>query len=227
MRQAGASLGTKKACEPLHIQYSYDDRSVYVVHSSYGPANHLTANVRVLNFDLKEQFSKEATLDAAADSSNNVLTIPELSGLTPTYFVRLDLKDAAGKVVSSNFYWLSTKANEYDYGKTDYKRTPVTQHEDFTTLASLPLARVSFTRKILPDGGTAVTLKNTGDQLALMVRVRLLDPKTSDDILPVLWSDNYVTLLPGESRTVDAHFSAAPSPTTLPKAVLESWNLAR
>src|SRR5258706_15552516 len=112
MLPAGGYFGTKKACEPLHIQYSYDDRSVYVVNSSYGPANHLTANVRVLNFDLKEQFSKEATLDAAEDSSNNVLTIPELSGLTPTYFVRLDLKDASGKAVSSNFYWhLSSPAD--------------------------------------------------------------------------------------------------------------------
>lgn len=85
----GGYFGTKKACEPLHIQYSYDDRSIVVVNSAYHGFQNLKARAEVYNLDLTPQFSRETTVDVPADSSTKVVTIPELAGLSTAYFVRL------------------------------------------------------------------------------------------------------------------------------------------
>src|SRR5947209_9037352 len=86
---AGGYFGAKKACEPLHVQYSYDDRSVVVVNSYYKQVSGLRVSAKVYNIDAESKFSKETTLDAAPDSSTRVFTLPEIAGLSTTYFVRL------------------------------------------------------------------------------------------------------------------------------------------
>ena len=109
LRPGGGYFGAKKSCEPLHIQYSYDDQSITVVNSFYTDFKGQKATVKVYNLDMTVKFSQEAALDIPSDGVQKVLTIPEISGLTSTYFVDLALRDAAGKLVSSNFYWLSTR----------------------------------------------------------------------------------------------------------------------
>ena len=117
LQPAGGYFGTKKANEPIHILYSYDDRSIAVVNSTYKPVSGMKASVRVVDFNLKELFSQEKAVDVDADGVQKVLQIPEVpSDVKPTvYFVQLNLKDATGKIVSSNFYWLSTKKPEFDW----------------------------------------------------------------------------------------------------------------
>jgi exo-1,4-beta-D-glucosaminidase len=97
LQPAGGYFGTKKACELLHIQYSYDDHSVVLVNSFYHPFERLKATAKVYNLDMTVKFSQERTVDVAPDSSTRLLTIPEIAGLTTTYFVDLRLRDSAGK----------------------------------------------------------------------------------------------------------------------------------
>ena len=66
---------------------------------------------------MTEKFSQEDTIDAAADSTNKVLTLPDIDGLSSTYFLVLRLEDASGKLVGSNFYWLSSKPETLDWEK--------------------------------------------------------------------------------------------------------------
>ena len=115
LRTGGSYFGTKKACEPLHIQYSYDDRSIAVVNSFLQEFKGLRASVSVLNLDLTEKFSKEVTLDIPPDGVKRVIAIPDIKDLSTTYFVKLELKDAEGKIRSSNFYWLSTKKEVFNW----------------------------------------------------------------------------------------------------------------
>ncbi|HET7440419.1 MAG TPA: glycosyl hydrolase family 2, partial [Terriglobales bacterium] len=93
LRPAGGYFGAKIAMEPLHPLYSYDDHSVWLVSSQYEDAKGLKLSARVLNTDLTEKFSKEVRLDAAADSTSKVLTLPDLPDLSPTYFLVLRLQD--------------------------------------------------------------------------------------------------------------------------------------
>ena len=124
LRPAGGYFGTKKACEPVHVLYSYDDRTVVVSNLSGQPLGGATVRVKVLNLDSTERYSAERTVDVGADGSAVALTLPELTGLSPTWFVALRLTDAGGRERSTNVYWLSTKPDVLDWDKTNYYITP-------------------------------------------------------------------------------------------------------
>jgi len=225
---AGGYFGTKKACEPVHALYSYDDRSVWVVNSTYAPVNGLRLTARVYNFDLTEKHAAEAPVDIAADAGRQVLVIPEIAGLSTTYFVRLELRDATGGVVSRNFYWLSTRSETYDWAKTDYKFTPVTEHGDFTALRTLPNAELDLTSSVerrQDQQVVRVKVVNPGKSLAFMVRLRLVNGRNGDDILPVLWDDNFFPLMPGEEREITGSYLVNDAPEATPVVRVEGANI--
>lgn len=227
---AGGYFGTKKANEPLHILYGYDDRGVWVVNSTYAAAKGLKAKATVMNFDLKPNFTKEAAIDVAEDGTAKAFDLPHIEGLTTTYFVRLELADPAGKRVSDNFYWFSTRPDEYAWDKSDYRLTPVTQHADLTALATLPkatLKMVTRSERKGSEGVTHVTLTNTSKTLAFMVRTRLLKGAGGQDVLPVMWNDNFVTIMPGESKAISATYAATDLGAAKPVVAVEGWNLAK
>jgi exo-1,4-beta-D-glucosaminidase len=107
LRPGGSYFGVKKACEPLHVQYSYDDRSAVVVNSYYQPFANLRITAKVYDLDMAEKFSKQVELNVAPDSSTRTFTLPSLTGLSATYFLALTL-DSGTQTRSANFYWLST-----------------------------------------------------------------------------------------------------------------------
>ena len=96
LRPGGGYFGTKKACEPVHVQYSYDDRSVVVVNGTDTRVPG-TLVARVLNVDGTEQFSREAAVDIGPDSATRMFTIPEIGGLSSTYFVDLRLASTTAR----------------------------------------------------------------------------------------------------------------------------------
>jgi exo-1,4-beta-D-glucosaminidase len=213
LRPGGSYFGTKKACEPLHIQYSYDDRSIVVVNSFYQPHNQLKATAKVYNLDMTEKFSKEATLDAGPDSSNRVFVIPEIEGLSTTYFLRLSLEDSTGKPVSSNLYWLSTKPETLDWEKSTGAYTPTKTFADLTELQSLPKVKLNVASSFETRGeeGVAhVSLENPTKSLAFAVHLKVTRGPGGEEILPILWEDNYFALFPGEKRVITATYSTKP-----------------
>src|SRR5688572_73271 len=124
LRPGGSYFGSKKAGEPLHVQYSYDDGPIVVVNDLQEAFRGLKVKAEVFDLDLKERFAGEATVDVAPDGVARALAIPEIAGLSRTYFVRLWLHDAAGSLRSRNFYWLSTKKDELDWKNTKWFYTP-------------------------------------------------------------------------------------------------------
>ncbi|HKE29691.1 MAG TPA: hypothetical protein VKB88_45390 [Bryobacteraceae bacterium] len=228
LRPGGSYFGAKKANEPVHVQYSYDDRSVVVVNSFYRAVPGLKVTAKVYNLDMSEKFSTEATLDAVEDSSTRVLTIPEIAGLDSTYFVALGLADSAGKTVNRNFYWLSTKPETLDWPKSDWYHTPTKTFADFSALNSLPPVELKMTSETAAHGDdrvTSVTVTNPGRALAFAVRLKVNKGAEGDEILPVLWEDNYFPLLPGESRTIIATWHARDLGRATPVVEVEGWNV--
>jgi len=214
MRPGGSYFGAKKGCEPIHIQYSYDDRSVAIVNSFYKDFTGLQASVKVYNTDLTEKFSKEASVDVPSDGVVRAFTIPEIDGLSTTYFVRLSLTDASGKTLSTNFYWLSTKPDVMDWEQSTWYHTPVTSHADLTGVATLPKVELhvsAMSETNGADGVTRVVVENAGQSLAFPVHLKLVRPAAGPEgrvreVLPVLWEDNYFALLPGEKREIAATY---------------------
>jgi exo-1,4-beta-D-glucosaminidase len=227
---AGGYFGTKKACEPLHVLYSYDDSSIAVVNSRYEKFSGLTVIAHVYDNSLHETFSRELKTDVDADGVAKVLTLPAeaFTPASPLYFVKLELQSSSGKTVSTNFYWLSPKKNVYEWGKTDYKYTPVSSYEDLTALQNLPKAKLEASgRSVSTAGGPEVrlTLKNPSDHLAFQVRFGVRKKGQDAEILPVFWDDNYIELMPGESREISARYLRTTDISEPLEMTVAGWNI--
>jgi exo-1,4-beta-D-glucosaminidase len=229
LRPGGGYFGAKKANEALHPLYGYDDHAIWVVSSQYGDAHGLKLITKVFNLNMAEKFSRETTLDAPADSTTRVLTLPEISDLSPTYFVALHLEDSAGKVVGSNFYWLSTKPETLDWDKSNWYTTPTLSYADFTALSQLPKVRLkvaSHTERNREDSVTHVLVENPSKDLAFFVRLKLNKGPHGEEILPVLWEDNYVSLLPGERREISATYRTSALGGAQSSVEVSGWNVS-
>jgi exo-1,4-beta-D-glucosaminidase len=228
LRPGGGYFGAKKSMESLHPVYGYDDHSIWVVSSQYTDAKGLKLTAKVLNLDMSEKNSQQATIDAAADSTSKVLTLPDIDGLSPTYFLVLRLEDSAGKLVGSNLYWLSAKPETLDWEKSNWYTTPTSSYADYTALAQLPKVRLNVahhTERKGEDAVTHVTLENPSKSLAFFVRLKVSKGKGGEEILPVLWQDNYVSLLPGEKREVTATYRTQELGAVQPVVEVSGWNL--
>jgi exo-1,4-beta-D-glucosaminidase len=224
LRPGGGYYGTKKACEPVHVQYSYDDRSVVIVNDRPEDVKGLKVTARVLDLGLGAKFSREAAVDVPADGVVRAFEIPVLPAVGPTYFVRLDLTDAGGAMVSTNFYWLATRDDILDWGKTQWFYTPVKQHADLTALGRLAATTLALDR--LDDssapGQARIRVSNTGTALAFQVRVKLTEGPEGKEPTPVFWDDNYFALLPGESRELAVSYPGGGAATPVIEA--QAWN---
>jgi len=230
LRPGGGYFGAKKACEPLHIQYSYDDRSVVVVNGFYQDYKGLTAAAKIYNLDMTEKFSQSTNLDLPADGVRRAFILPSPADLSSVYFVKLTLEDGAGHPVSSNFYWLSTRPDTMGEPKegSDWYYTPTKQVADLTALNSLPTVELKVSARSERRGNetiTHVTIGNPSQSLAFFVRLKVDAAGTGEEILPVIWEDNYFSLLPGEQRDVAATCAAGPLSGAPPAVEVSGWNV--
>jgi exo-1,4-beta-D-glucosaminidase len=223
LRPGGSYFGAKEGNKPLHVQYSYDDRSVVVASSYYRAFPGMTVAATVYNLDMTRKFHQEAKLEVGEDANTRVFTIPELAGLSETYFVALELRDSAGKMVDRNFYWLSTKPETLDWDRSTWYHTPTKTYADYTALNKLPLVELKVSAESKP-GATTVTITNPGRALAFGVHLKLNKGDGGDEVLPVLWEDNYFPLLPGETRAVTATYSPRDLGREKPIVTAEAWN---
>jgi exo-1,4-beta-D-glucosaminidase len=227
LRPGGGYFGTKRACEPVHIQYSYDDASVAVVNSTRTDFKGLKATTKVYSLDMTEKLSREVSLDAVADSSKRVFTIPAIEDLTTVYFVKLELADAAGKPLSSNFYWLSTRPETLNEEKGNGRFTPIANFADFTGLNSLPKVDLTVSASVRPgpsEQTVRVSIANPGKSLAFLVRLRVTKGQGGEEILPVIWQDNYISLMPGEKREVAAAYDTRFLENAAPVVAIDGLN---
>lgn len=222
----GGYFGSKKALEPLHVLYNYGDRSVYVVNSLQQPFSGLRVNASVYNLDLSQKFTKDSTLDIAEDSSAKALEIPQVDGLSSTYFVRLELRDQDNKTVSTNFYWLSTSPDTFDWPKTSFFVTPNIESGDLKALNTLPEVQLNASSTRTQAAGediVLVTLANPSKSLAFSVQLKLKNAE-GEMVAPVFLDDNYFSMMPGEERTIAIRYAAEDSKGA-PVVELSGWNV--
>jgi exo-1,4-beta-D-glucosaminidase len=232
LRPAGGYFGAKRAMEALHPLYGYDDHSVWVVSSQYEAASNLKLTTAIYNLDGTRKFWQENAVDAPPDSTAKVITLQDMPDLSPTYFLALRLEDSTGKLVGSNFYWLSKKPETIDWAKSNWWMTPTASYADYTALSQLPKVKLtvtSHTERVEDNAVTHVTLENPSQSLAFFIRLKAKDAK-GEEVLPVIWEDNYISLLPGEKREVTATYRASQVGTNVygrPEATVEvtGWNV--
>lgn len=217
----GGYFGTRKANEPFHVQYRYDERTVDVVNSSLRPQQGLKVSARVFDLQGQQQFAKEDTLDLAPDGVVRTMTIPEQSATT---FLQLQLKERSGRLVSENFYVVPKQLADLQWDKSTYFYTPANSYADLNDLKRLPVTEVRATwRQLVNAKRGVVRLTNEGKAVAFFLHVAVVNPGTQKEITPVLWDDNFISLPPGESRELSF---ALPELTGGKLSVtLEGWNV--
>jgi len=193
------------------------------------PVRGARLRARILGLDNTEKFAKDTVIDIPADTSLRVFKLPEPTNLgTAAYFVDLRLTAADGRPLSNNFYWLSTKMDALSDSSTWYM-TPVKNYADFTALRSMPQSAVTVRANSSRSGGTGtttVTLRNPTTAIAFFMRLQVLG-KGDEEALPVFWEDNYITLLPGESRTLTARYNVRDLNGGAPHVLVTGWNIHR
>jgi exo-1,4-beta-D-glucosaminidase len=230
LRPGGGYFGAKKALQTLDPVYGYDDHSVWLVSSQYADVKGLKLAARIFNLDGSQRFSKDASLDATADSTTRVFAIPQIDGLSPAYFLDLRVADSSGNLVGSNFYWLSTKLETLDWSKSNWYTTPTKSFADYTSLAQLPKVKLNVSSRSEraahgEDVVTHVTVENPSHTIAFFVRLKLDQGNAGEEILPAIWQDNYISLLPGEKREVTATYRAGGLGRAEPQIEVSGWNV--
>lgn len=229
LNPAGAYFGAKKANEPVHIQYSYDTRAIVLVNHTLTDQHGLQANIRMRNLDGSVQHEQHLQdIDLTGNRTRQLVTLPAPAGLSRTYFIELELAAADGTPLSRNVYWLPTQADQLDWAHSNWYLTPLTRYADLSALQSLPAA-TSTVRATLRHDGTediatvTLTVPASSKAVALFQHVSIKRSADGDPVLPIRWSDNDVTLWPGESLILTAHYAAQGVAT--PVVEVSGWNV--
>jgi exo-1,4-beta-D-glucosaminidase len=230
LQPAGGYFGAKKALEPLHIQYSYDDRSVVIVNSTYAASAPLKVNADVYDATLRKTFSWSGEAAVPADAALRVTNIPAeaLGADSPLHYLELSLVRPDGGIASTNFYWLSSDHNIFDWSQASFRYTPVMHYENLQALESLKSmnVRVSLAPQTVPNWPkVTVHIANPSTALAFQIHLGIRRHGEDSEIVPVLWSDNYFELLPGESRDLTASYDLPSTSEGTLELVVNGWNI--
>lgn len=225
---AATYFGIKKSLEPLHIQYSYKTNEVIVSNSLLKKHHNLTAKAEVYDINGKQKYAVEKALSIDEDGVTRCFKIPAIEKLSSTYFLRLELTDEQGNTQSTNWYWLSKKDDTIDFDTWTFYYCPQVEYADFSDLNKLPNTSLESTCNTVKKEHTTqhqITIKNTGKTVSFFNHIRVLDKKDGSDILPVIFSDNYITLAPGESRTITCEYQNKHAVGNSHFIEISSWNI--
>jgi hypothetical protein len=204
--------GTKKACEPLHVQLDPSDYSVAVVNTTTTAQPGLLVTANVYSMDNKLLLHHEERKDAAANSVTGAFRLemtPFLAKRTDLVLVKLEARSGDGLLVSDNLYWLGEESSSY------------------RRLNRLPAAQISASATYSLETGTGhvhLRLQNQGSTAALANKATLVNAGDGSRILPAYFSDNYVSLLPGETREIEIEYPGKAAQGA-PQISLRGWNL--
>ena len=211
--EPNASLfAVRSAAEPVHIQMDESNGTLQVINNLPQPVTGATAHLSILELDGKSALERDFPVNAAPDAATELGLVPSPESLSAVYFVRLELRGADGKVLSRNLYWKPNAAHG----------------EDLSPLDTLPVAQLTGTVARRDANGRLlldVTLANPTTTMALMAHLQLRRKSTNERVLPVFYSGNYLSLAPGESRTVTIDAAAADLHGDVPLITVDGWNV--
>jgi exo-1,4-beta-D-glucosaminidase len=196
-----AYYAARKANEPLQLIYDYYNKSVFAVNETRKDADNQYAIITLLDFDSKVLLRKKINFKVRSNKSEQILKLDSLNTGT---FLDLKMFDRKGHLINQNFYWLSATPDVFDWAKTTWAYTPLKEFADFSELGSLPTAEIKSSVTLLQLADQIelkLDLKNQSDKTAFFINLTLLD-KSDNQMFPVFWDDNYISILPGESRQI-------------------------
>ncbi|KAK1752880.1 glycoside hydrolase superfamily [Echria macrotheca] len=201
LRPSGGYFGAKVGSRIEHVAYDYVRKSVTLINRSLNKSGKRTVEISIITTAGKGVYNSSVEATTAPNTSKNIVSLASpIAKIKDVVFVRLLLKDDKSAVLSRNVYWLTKDIDVLDWAKSDWYWTPVSKYSNFTGLNKLAAANVSVS-VTKGSGTTVVELENKSAVPAFFVSLSLTDAK-GEDVLPVTWSDNYVTLWPKEKLSL-------------------------
>jgi hypothetical protein len=202
----------KKAAEMVHVQMNESTGAVEVINNLPTPVVGAKVHAAIYALDGTVAWQKDFDVAAAGSVATKVGDVEWPANLSAVHFVKLELRDSAGKMVSENLYW----------------RAQPEHQDDLTALGDMPVVKLDAKVARRDVGGRSffdVTLTNPGTQIALMTHVQLRRKKSGERVLPVYASDNYVSLIGGETKTITLDAAAGDLKGEDGLVVVDGWNV--
>jgi hypothetical protein len=210
--EPNASLfAVKKAAEMVHLQFNEATGELQVINNLPTAVTGATAHLAIYNLDGSVGYQHDYPVTAAPDVATSLGAVDFPATLSSVYFLKMELRDAEGKPLSDNFYWRAQPAHQDDL--TDLNKLPIVKLE-------AQVSRSDTDAKAL----VTVTLHNSATAVALMAHLQLRR-KTGERVLPVFYSDNYVSLVPGETKTITIEADLKDLGGNDASVVVDGWNV--
>jgi mannosylglycoprotein endo-beta-mannosidase len=206
---------------PLHPQFDYLKNTVSVYNDFRQPFENYNVTAVVYNFDMKPVLKLNSNISIPADGVvNDALKINFPSDISPVHFIKLELKDSNGKLVSDAFYWRSKDIYKGAWTMTG----PAVA--GFQDINKLPKVDLNLSTSFKVDNQklfiTAI-MSNPSNALSFFTRIKLSD-KTGKPVKPAYYSDNFFSLLPGEKKEVTIEIPGEELSGDRINLILEGWN---
>ncbi|MDP4238454.1 MAG: glycoside hydrolase family 2 TIM barrel-domain containing protein [Bacteroidota bacterium] len=187
----GSFYGSKKGCEPQHIQWNLNNHKVVVINASLKEIKNAKAKLTIFNTSGKQLMTHEEKVDVPANAKTDlwVTDIPQNnSGLV---LFRLTLTGSNDKLISENDYWLK---DQYDVSPPD--------------LGKINSTRLALSNVKKENNMISCKIKNTGKNIATFIKLNVVNSATGEIILPAYASDGYFSLLPNQNKKIEINIPA-------------------
>ena len=204
-------FAVKHACEPVHIQMS-PGGLVQVINNTTSRLKSLKVEVSLYNLNGTQSGNQRTSLSAKPLAATDVLQIKWTANISPVSFVQLRLRSANSHIISENFYWHSTAQDG----------------ENYHSLQTMPLTAVKLSGETVVKGDDYlmhIQVSNPNHSVALLVHLQLRNSISMKRILPVYYSDNYFSLVPGASRQITLKVSRTAMNAVKPVIAVDGWNV--
>jgi hypothetical protein len=205
-------FAVKSASELVHIQFNEATGELQVINNLPTPVADAVAHLSIYNLDGTVAYQHDYRVTAPPSTATSLGAVEFPASLSSVHFLKLELHDASGKLLSNNFYWRALPEHQ----------------DDLTDLGKLPTVTLDAkASRNDADGKTlvTVTLRNPSANVALMTHLQLRR-HSGERVLPVFYSDNYVSLVPGESRTITIEADLKDFKGEEALVVFDGWNIA-
>ncbi len=204
-------FGVMHASEMVHIQLNEATGELEVINNLPQPLAGAVAHLSIYNPDGLVAVQKDVQVNAPASAVTGLGPVGLPATVMNLHFIKLELHDTQGKIISSNFYWRK-----------------LAEPDDLTALNNLPAVTLNAQAQSADAGSSrtvTVTLTNPSKNIALMAHLQLRR-KSGDRVLPVSYSDNYVSLAPGDSKTITIEGDTSQFKGEDALVVVDGWNVS-
>ena len=238
-KPGGGYFGAKKGLRPMTVVWDYyatGDRStakLYVANQTSKARNGLIVSLEFFDLEGRRKYFKEVKdFSIGPNTSASAMTVGRVAGLPSTYLLRATLRNAdSNTVLAENVYWGSTADDDLGEAKNDEQfKTSLVRWADMSALNAMPRTDVAVSSSFSQRNGEGVvkiTLKNSSSHVAFFLRAEVTEGIDGEEVLPITYDDNYISVFPQESRTITATFRTSELAGRKPALRLEGYNVGK